>query len=217
MTWLINASQLLPPTVWQFLFYFLYNISKVYFLSTGPHCVSIYNERRVREMAGLDRLGAARWCWMFRAGRGASGYWGRGAARPDRALQPAPARLRGQAARVPRARRGAARALARAPALPPAAPGTACRAPAPAPPAPCAHQATLAGSSYLLSSPLPPLKHHHLSATRTKKTASHTQVVTYSEIIDHPGKNIENEKLIKKYVSCSECLGRSYCWKWLTN
>lgn len=122
------------------------------FLSTGSHNFPFHNERRVREMARLDRSGAAGRRRLLGAGRGTRCHRGCGAARPDREVQPAPAGLRGQAAGVPRARRGAAGALARAcAALPPGTPGAARRASlTPAPLAPGTHQTPLPGSTHLI-------------------------------------------------------------------
>lgn len=132
-----------------------HSLSKTTFLFclSGPYRVPIHHERRVRAVARLDRPGAPGRRRLPGAGRGARRHRGRRAARPDRALQPAAAGLRGQAARLPRARRGAARALAGAPALPPAPAARAARA-APARRArraPRAHQAALPGRAHLLS------------------------------------------------------------------
>lgn len=59
------------------------------------------HERRVREVARLDRPRAAGRRRLSRVRRGARRRGGRAAARPARTLQPAAARFRGEAADVP--------------------------------------------------------------------------------------------------------------------
>lgn len=125
-----------------------YHFWMILFLSTGPHSVPVHNERRVREMARVDRPGAVGRCRVLGARWGTSGDWRRGVARPDREVQPTIAGFRGQTACVPRARRAFSRACAE---VPPAAAGAARCAPrAPPPLAPHAYQTSFTRSSDLI-------------------------------------------------------------------
>lgn len=68
---------------------------------TGTPTLASDHERRVREVAGLDRPGTTRRRRLSRVRRGARRRRGRAAARPARALQPAAARFRGETADLP--------------------------------------------------------------------------------------------------------------------